>query len=94
MKTTTKTKRIVIALLMALVFCMLFSACNKNDNKVTPSSTQDIVIESYSSGKEITWDVVNEDENGLAYLNVAGEKYELGLDFLPNAMVFNSQASN
>ena len=41
-------------------------------------------------GKEASIADVTEDENGLAYLNVNGESYELGLDFLTMAMVYNT----
>ena len=42
-------------------------------------------------GKQITIADVTEDETtGLAYLNVDGETYELGLDFLTMAMVYNT----
>ncbi|MBQ6809544.1 MAG: hypothetical protein IJP09_02400 [Clostridia bacterium] len=43
-------------------------------------------------GKNITIDQVTEDpETGLAYIEVEGQKYELGLDFLSMAMVYNCQ---
>ncbi|MCR4832306.1 MAG: hypothetical protein K5900_01930 [Butyrivibrio sp.] len=42
-------------------------------------------------GKQISIADVTEDEStGLAYLNVDGETYELGLDFLTMAMVYNT----
>ncbi len=42
-------------------------------------------------GKQITIADVTEDEStGLAYLNVDGQSYELGLDFLSMAMVYNT----
>lgn len=42
-------------------------------------------------GKQITINDVTEDEStGLAYLNVDGQSYELGLDFLTMAMVYNT----
>ena len=43
-------------------------------------------------GKDITIDQVTEDpETGLAYIEVDGEKVELGLDFLSMAMVYNCE---
>ena len=41
-------------------------------------------------GKDVSIADVTEDENGLAVLNVNGESYELGLDFLTMAMVYNT----
>ena len=42
-------------------------------------------------GKDITIaDVEEDEETGFAYITVDGEKYELGLDFLTMAMVYNT----
>ncbi len=42
-------------------------------------------------GSKVTIDMVEEDEDtGLAYVTVDGVKYELGMDFLSGAMVYNS----
>ena len=79
----------IIVLMIALLTAVLLFACNKQGER-----RAEVVLDKYTTGKDISWNMVNEDENGLAYLNVAGRKYELGLDFLANAMVFNSQASN
>ncbi len=40
-------------------------------------------------GKRITIDMVQEDENGLAWVEVDGTRYTLGMDFLSFAMVYN-----
>ncbi len=40
-------------------------------------------------GSKVTIDMVTEDENGLAWVTVDGKKYELGMDFLSMAMVYN-----
>ncbi len=42
-------------------------------------------------GKEVFLDMVEEDENGLAFVNVDGVRYELGMDFLSMAMVYNTK---
>jgi len=43
-------------------------------------------------GKEVTIDMVVEDmTTGLAYVEIDGEEYELGLDFLTMAMVYNTE---
>ena len=45
-------------------------------------------------GKGITIEDVYEDEStGLCYIEVDGEEYELGLDFLSMAMVYNTQVA-
>ena len=40
-------------------------------------------------GKDVTIDQVTEKENGKAYVTVNGVEYELGMDFLSMAMVYN-----
>ncbi len=40
-------------------------------------------------GKHITIDMVQEDENGLAWVEYEGTRYQLGMDFLSFAMVYN-----
>ncbi len=40
-------------------------------------------------GAKITIDMVEEDEEGLAWVEYEGTKYELGMDFLSYAMVYN-----
>ena len=41
-------------------------------------------------GSKVTADMVEEAEDGLAYVTVDGVKYELGMDFLSMAMVYNT----
>ncbi len=41
-------------------------------------------------GSKVTIDMVEEDDDGIAWVTVEGKKYELGLDFLSMAMVYNS----
>ena len=42
-------------------------------------------------GSKITIDMVEEDKLGLAFVTYEGVKYELGMDFLSMAMVYNTQ---
>ena len=42
-------------------------------------------------GTQVSVDGVREDENGLAYATVNGKEYELGMDFLSMAMVYNTR---
>lgn len=41
-------------------------------------------------GDRVTVDMVEEDENGLAFVTLDGKHYELGMDFLSMAMVYNT----
>lgn len=41
-------------------------------------------------GSKITIDMVHEDEDGIAYVVYEGKTYELGMDFLSMAMVYNT----
>ncbi len=41
-------------------------------------------------GSKVTADMVEEDSEGLAFVTVDGVKYELGMDFLSMAMVYNT----
>ena len=45
-----------------------------------------------SFGREVTIaDVTQDPETGFAYIEADGERYELGLDFLSMAMVYNTE---
>ncbi|MBE7100394.1 MAG: hypothetical protein E7364_02145 [Clostridiales bacterium] len=71
-----------------------FSACKKSKNEQV---FQDVVYrESYRSvyeeiGQKVTLDMVREGLDGRAYALVEGKEYELGMDFLSMAMVYNAQ---
>ena len=79
----------------AIVFLastFMFVGCKKkNDGAVL----DDVILrEDYRSvyqaiGDRVTIDMVTEDENGLAYVVLDGATYELGMDFLSMAMVYN-----
>ncbi len=82
--------------LIAVTLCaaLSFAACRKN----APADVFDDIVEreNYRSvydeiGKGVTVDMVEEGENGLAYLTHEGKKYELGMDFLSMAMVYNAR---
>lgn len=70
-----------------------FSACKKRGGE---GFLEDIVTrEDFRSvyaeiGKKVTIDMV-EEENGVAYATVDGVRYELGMDFLSMAMVYNTK---
>ncbi len=74
-------------------FCVLLAAgCGNRGNA---DFLADVVYrEDYRSlydeiGKEITIDRVRESADGLAYVSYGGKEYELGMDFLSMAMVYN-----
>ena len=89
-----KKAKLLVALLLVLVMALplALAACNKT----SPVDDKDIVERTdYTSvydkiGKDVTIDMVEEGENGLAYVTVDGVKYELGMDFLSMAMVYNT----
>ena len=70
-----------------------FAACGK---KTDNGFINDVITrENFSSvynaiGSKITLDMVTEKENGLAYVTYDGKEYELGMDFLSMAMVYNT----
>ncbi len=96
------TKRI-FALVLALTFAVCaFAGCESTTEEQAPATYQEIDLKDavehkdYTSvyskiGSKVTIDMVEEDENtGIAYATVDGVKYELGMDFLSGAMVYNT----
>ena len=89
----------ILAIALALVLGLgLFAGCAPVDEGsiYQPIDLADAIEhESYKSvyeaiGANITIDMVEEDEaTGLAYVTYEGVKYELGMDFLSMAMVYN-----
>ncbi len=81
----------VLSLCLAFVLlCSSFIACG---NKSGDNSKDAVVHKDYTSvydkiGSKITIDMVEERE-GLAYVTYEGVEYELGMDFLSMAMVYN-----
>ena len=77
---------------LAVVTLVSAAACGDNAKN---DFLQDVVTrEDYHSvyqaiGKDITVDMVTE-RNGLAYVTVGDKEYELGMDFLSMAMVYNA----
>lgn len=74
-----------------ILSALVTTGCRGGGRDVSP----DVVVRSdYTSvyekiGNGVTMDEVEEDVNGLAYLQRDGIKYELGMDFLSKAMVYN-----
>ena len=102
-----KKRILAFTIVLLLVLLVAFSACSKTPSNVAPSKPsgdipsqepeQDKEPEPFTGieidGGSIRWTDVKEDEKGMAYITYDGTDYVLGLDFLANAMVFNSQAS-
>ena len=74
--------------------CIAFTACSRKSGE---DFTADIIRrENYTSvysviGKNLTIDKVVEKSDGRAYTVVDGKEYELGMDFLSMAMVYNTK---
>ncbi|MBO5240452.1 MAG: hypothetical protein J6B56_03405 [Clostridia bacterium] len=86
-------KRMIIS---ALLLCMGAAGCTNGCRDNRQDFFGDVVTrENYASvyaeiGKNVTLDHVREDEAGRAYASVDGVEYELGMDFLSMAMVYNA----
>lgn len=89
-----KKVKLLVAMLLVLIMAVPFvlTACNPagqvdlNDvvERTDYTSVYDMI------GSKVTIDMVEEDAQGLAYATVDGVKYELGMDFLSMAMVYNT----
>ena len=79
-----------------LIFVGLLSGCATGNDA---EFLEDVVYrENYESvyekiGKKVSLDMVEEDEDGLAFVCVDGVRYQLGMDFLSMAMVYNTAPS-
>lgn len=86
---------------LALAFTMLLSLVPAAfaEEAETKTLTGKVWGEDYTSlykqfGKDITIaDVEEDEETGLCYIEKDGQKYELGLDFLSMAMVYNTKVA-
>lgn len=87
-----KGKLLTAALLLFAIVPAV--GCKKKTND---DVLKDVVYrENYDSvygaiGKEVTVDMVREGADGKAYVTYAGKEYELGMDFLSMAMVYNTR---
>ena len=96
----TKTKLLALLLVLTLCFSLLVGCKDKNkedDVQYQPIDLADVVERSdFTSvyekiGAKVTIDMVETNDAGLAFVTVDGTKYELGMDFLSMAMVYNTQ---
>ena len=100
----------LLLVLVLLVACFAGCKGNKDNGQGTTVTTKPVeyqeidladVVEhkDFTSvyemiGSKVTADMVEETEDGLAYVTVDGKKYELGMDFLSMAMVYNTTVIN
>ena len=78
-----------MALLLTLTALV---SCKKQEIDLSDAVTREDFTSVYDKiGSKVTIDMVTEDENGFAFVTVDGKKYELGMDFLSMAMVYNTQ---
>jgi len=92
------SKKLIGILLVVTLLVTCFAGCGKEEAKdiYQPIDLADVIEHKdhtsvYETiGANITIDMVEEDEeSGLAYVTYEGTKYELGMDFLSYAMVYN-----
>ena len=94
MKRTAKKTKKIPALALAALSVLAASGCVKKNNE---DFLNDIVSrENYDSvygkiGTRVQVDMVTEKQDGRAYVTVDGVEYELGMDFLSMAMVYNTE---
>lgn len=89
-----RVKRYLAFSLLAALILSLFSACRRNQAQVDLADAiehKDDTSVYEKIGTGVTIDMVREDENGLATVEYEGTVYELGMDFLSMAMVYNTQ---
>lgn len=98
-----KIRILSFVMMMVLVVLAVAGCADKNDGNTDNTGVvyQDIDLKDavartdFTSvyekiGSKVTIDMVTETEDGLAYVTVDGIKYELGMDFLSMAMVYNT----
>lgn len=92
-----KTAKRTLVSVLCLVSAFSAAACGKGGK--TDYSKYVVERSDYTSvydkiGTKISVDMVEEDEDGIAWVTYQGKKYELGMDFLSMAMVYNMQTSD
>ena len=94
-----KAKKSIVLSAVSILFLSAFIGCNGCNGCKTQSGEElwaDVVQrQDYTSvygeiGDRVTLDMVKE-RDGLAYVTLDGKEYELGMDFLSMAMVYNTR---
>lgn len=91
-----KTKIFALVLVLAMIVSVLAS-CGDPGVQYQDIDLNDVVERTdYTSvyemiGSDVTIDMVDVNEDGLAFVTVDGVTYELGMDFLSMAMVYNTK---
>ena len=89
-------KRKTGIILSLALLCASAAGCTNGCQNTGEDLFKDVVMrENYQSvygkiGKNVTLENVREDTDGRAYASVDGVEYELGMDFLSMAMVYNA----
>lgn len=98
-KTALTSVSVVLALSVIVSMPVSFSGCTRNNSNgeviyenIDPADA--VEHSDYTSvyeaiGSNITIDMVEENEDGIAFVTYEGVSYELGMDFLSMAMVYN-----
>lgn len=83
--------RLIFPLLAVLVFLTSCTPQGSGIDEEDIVSREDTRSVYEMIGKDVTVDMVEEDEDGVAYVTLDGIRYELGMDFLSMAMVYNTK---
>ena len=86
-----KIRILSLLLILVMAFSMLVSCGVEEVNLEDAVERTDFTSVYEKIGAKITIDMVEEDDKGLAYVTYEGTKYELGMDFLSMAMVYNTK---
>lgn len=85
-----KGKKLLVVSLTALPLILTSCGGGEKHDPSKDAVTRDDYTSVYDEiGTKVTIDMVEEDANGLAFVTLSGKKYELGMDFLSMAMVYN-----
>ena len=88
----SKKRFFAIAMVLVLVLASLAGCGSKEKIDLADAVEHEDYTSVYDMiGAKVTIDMVKEDENGIATVDYEGKTYELGMDFLSMAMVYNTE---
>ncbi len=93
-KSLKQRKKLSIIAVTAVMPIFVFAACKPatNENVFDDVAVREDYRSVYAAiGEKVTIDMVTEKDDGAAYAIVDGVEYELGMDFLSMAMVYNTK---